>query len=300
MNQAALVATGPELIKLGYKLTVATGEKGNRPFLPRWQQTPIPAEQWERFATMEQTTGMGIITAGLAVIDIDGAEGLANWIEFLRVNNIEPAPFRTQMVATPGGGFHLYLRDQYQQVTNAGGVLGPIPKIDVRGTGGFIATPPTQRAGTAGYQWLSGPFDIGHLPVAPGWLGGKLRRRNDGALVLDSPNSGDWKPEVSDWGKRGVQALALRLVQATAGDSQAGRHQVLIEGAVAAGHLIVEGCMTLGFAYGILNDAARMAGLHGEGREDEVRRTILSGFLYAFAKRSAGIGTLIEAVEGQQ
>jgi hypothetical protein len=114
-----------------------------------------------------------------------------------------------------------------------------------------------------------------------------------GALVSVS---GTWEEQATEWGKGQMTTIAMRVSKVPPG----GRHQALIEAAVSAGHLIVEGCTTLGFAYDALNRAAQMAGLHGEGREDEVRRTILNGFHIALTKRSAGIRTLIETVEAQQ
>ena len=287
MNTDELVSEGHRLCRLGYNLTVATGEKGNRPFLREWQTHAIPEEHWESFATMEQVTGMGIITAGLAVIDLDGDEGLKNWHDFLEYNRIDPAPFRTQMVSTPGGGFHIYMRDQYQQVTNAGGVLGPIPKIDVRGTGGFIACPPTERAGTPGYEWLWGPHSIDQLPPAPDWLGGKVNRA--GALVSVS---GTWEEQDSEWGKAQMTTIAMRVSKVPAG----GRHQALIEAAYAAGHMVAEGNVTMNYAYESLNQAGQLSGLHGEGRGDEVRRTILDGLENSIRGHVDGLSDILDRI----
>jgi hypothetical protein len=289
MNQAALIAAGPELVELGYDLTLATGDKGNRPFLREWQSHAIPSERWEWFASLPQVTGMGIITAGLAVIDLDGKEGLENWIEFLRFNShIDPAPFRTQMVATPGGGYHLYMQDPYQTVTNAGGVLGPIPKIDVRGTGGFIACPPTQRAGTPGYQWMVGPCSIDQLPPAPDWLAGKVNRA--GALVSVS---GTWEEQSTEWGEGQMTTIAMRVSKVPAG----GRHQALIEAAHAAGHMIAEGNVTMSYAYESLSQAAQLSGLHAEGRGDEVRRTILDGLSNSVRGHVHGLSDILDRIE---
>jgi hypothetical protein len=236
---------------------------------------------------MPQVTGMGIITAGLAVIDIDGAEGLANWVEFLRINNINPAPFRMQMVATPGGGYHLYMQDPYQTVTNAGGILGPIPKIDVRGTGGFIACPPTERTGTPGYRWLSGPYAVGSLPVAPDWLGGKVNR--SGNLV---DVSGQWEEQSTDWGEGQMVVIAMRVSQVPEG----GRHQALIEASYAAGHMIAEGAVTLSKSYEALSRAAETSGLHAEGRGDEVHRTILDGMESAVRGHVLGLDDILTRI----
>ena len=292
MNNAALTAAGLELIRLGYHLGVTTGPKGNQPYLPEWQNYPVPASHWHQFVEFPRTTGIGAITAGLAVIDIDGIKGLDNWKAFLAEHNLDPSPYRKQMVSTPGGGYHLYLRDPHQTVTNAGGLLGPVSKIDVRGTGGFITMPPTQRSGTPGYRWVAGPLSVDQLPEAPSWLEGKLRWTSSGEWAL-SAATGDWKPELTAWGEEQVTSISMRIADAGSG----GRHQALITGAVAVGHLIAEGKTTAEYAHASLDAAARLAGLHEEGREMEVKRTILDGFLAALSGRLVGMETLIRDLE---
>lgn len=226
------------------------------------------------------------------MIDIDGAEGLDNWKAFLAKHELDPVQFRKQMASTPGGGFHLYLRDPNRAVTNAGGLLGPIRSIDVRGSGGFIAMPPTERAGTSGYRWIAGPLPVDQLPKAPPWLEGTLQRTSSGKWTLPAAGA-VWKPELTTWGENQVTKIALRVANGESGS----RHQALFIAAVAAGHLIVEGKMTIEYARASLDAAAQVAGLYEEGRENEVRRTILDGFLVAFSGRLVGIETLIEELE---
>jgi hypothetical protein len=291
-DKSPLISAGLALIDMGYRLGVTTGPKGNMPYLPEWQTHPIPASHWEQFVNFPRTTGIGALTAGLAVIDIDGAEGLTNWNTFLDEHDLEPSPFRQQMVSTPGGGYHLYLQDPYQAVSNAGGMLGPINKIDVRGTGGFIAMPPTDRVGTPGYRWIAGPLPIHQLPQAPPWLTGKLRRTSSGEWAL-STAVGDWKPELTAWGEEQITTLAMRIADVGSG----GRHQALIIGSVAAGHLVAEGKVTVEYAYASLGAGAQAAGMHDEGREAEVKRTILDGFVVALSARLTGLETLIDSLE---
>jgi hypothetical protein len=293
VNSDALLSAGLDLIDMGYGVTVSRGSKGNQPFLREWQYHALPAEHLHRFVALDRTTGIGAITTGLAVIDIDGVQGLDNWKIFLAEHDIDPSPFREQMVLTPGGGQHLYLRDTHQTVTNAGGLLGPVNKIDVRGIGGFVAMPPTERTGTAGYQWLRGPLPIDQLPEAPSWLAGKLLRTSRGDMAL-SPIDRIWAPELTPWGEAQVTEMSARITDTGSG----GRHQALFVGAAAAGHLIAEGKMTVEYAYESLDSAAQVAGLYKEGRADEVKRTILDGFNSAFGRRLEGLEALIDKVEG--
>lgn len=293
VNREALLRAGRDLNDMGYGLTVSCGPRGNQPYLPEWQTHALPPEYLERFIGFGRTTGIGAITTGLAVIDIDGVQGLDNWKAFLAENDIDPSPFREQMVLTPGGGQHLYLRDTHQTVTNAGGLLGPVNKIDVRGIGGFVAMPPTERAGTAGYQWLRGPLSIDQLPEAPTWLAGKLRRTSKGGMAL-SPIDTVWTPQLTPWGEAQVTEMSVRITDTRSG----GRHQALFVSAAAAGHLIAEGKVTVEYAYESLDTAAQVAGLYEEGRANEVKRTILDGFDSAFGRRLDGLEALIDRVAG--
>jgi hypothetical protein len=295
VNKNALVTAGSKLIDLGYHLSVTSGPKGNQPYLREWQNHALPTSHWEEFVAIEHTTGIGAITAGLAVIDIDGVKGLDNWRTFLAEHGFDPTPFRQQMVSTPGGGYHLYLRDPYQTVTNAGGLLGPVAKVDVRGTGGFITMPPTERPGTPGYRWITGPLPVNQLPEAPQWMSGTLRRTSTGEWALCAVGSA-WEPKLTTWGEQQVTSLAMQVSDTGSG----GRHQALIVSAVAVGHLIAEGKTTTEYAYASLDAAARIAGLHEEGREKEVLRTILDGFLVAFSGRLVGLETLIKDLEGER
>ena len=71
--------------------------------------------------------------SGLAVADIDGPVGEASWSDFERVHGGSPA---TLTVRTPRGGRHLYFAGEAR---NSAGTLGP--KLDVRGTGGYVLLP---------------------------------------------------------------------------------------------------------------------------------------------------------------
>lgn len=85
------------------------------------------------------------------VIDLDGPEAVRQWL------NVKPVPQIGKVKSPRTAGWHLYV-----PVTGATNKAGALPKIDVRGSGGYVVAPPSildSRDGqTAGrYVWLQPP-----------------------------------------------------------------------------------------------------------------------------------------------
>jgi len=289
---ADLVLAGLELMAAGYVPIWAGGPKGNDPSVngPGWQKRPYTAQTFADFPTRNRPTGIGLVTTGLAVVDCDGAEGIDGFRDFLRARGAYDLVRDIPRATTPGGGLHFYWADPDGAVTNSGGDLGPLPKIDVRGQGGFIATPPTDRPGTPGYRWVTPLPALTDLPVAPDWIKGRIS--TTGARVS---GQGDYTAEVSKWGRTKLAAIVARAIEA-----QGSRHDRLHHAAVAAGHLIVEADCTYDLAADALYYVADQVGLIAEGRDTEVLRTIDQGILYPVTGRYADLGALITRLGGAE
>jgi len=103
---------------------------------------------------------IGMPTAGLVVIDIDGEQGYATWAELSNELSLNEM---TVSVLTGGGGKHLWYRvPEGVEIKCGTGVLGP--GIDVRANGGYVVIPPSETE--AAYEWVMDPemTDIAPLP----------------------------------------------------------------------------------------------------------------------------------------
>ena len=83
--------------------------------------------------------------AGLAVVDIDPRNG----------GQVDPALMTpTAVVATGGGGWHLYYRHPGRPLLPA---LPDRPGVDIKADGGYVVAPPSARPGTGRrYRWVGG------------------------------------------------------------------------------------------------------------------------------------------------
>lgn len=99
-------------------------------------------------------SNVGIVTgkvSGIAVIDIDGEEGVESLKEVgLSIPDLPPTP--TTM--TGGGGYHLiYKMPDSTQIKNAVGLL---KNVDIRADGGMIIAPPSLHKSGVNYTWVDG------------------------------------------------------------------------------------------------------------------------------------------------
>ncbi len=121
-------------------------------------------EQIEMWWKKNPNANIGIPTAGLLVVDVDGADNA--WPEDAsRTQDLAHAP----MSSTPGGGNHyLFRQPEGKQWKNTAGKLAV--KVDTRANGGYIVVPPSVVGGKS-YEWVftldGGP---GELPEPSGWL----------------------------------------------------------------------------------------------------------------------------------
>lgn len=102
---------------------------------------------WKKFPNCN----VGIITgeiSGIAVIDVDGQEGLES-LKALGLP-IKELP-ETPTVKTGGGGYHLiYELPKNLNIKTRSGILN---KVDIRAEGGLIVAPPSLHASGKNYEW---------------------------------------------------------------------------------------------------------------------------------------------------
>ncbi len=118
-----------------------------------FQDATTDASQIEAWWARHPNANIGISTAGLLVIDVDGADN--PWPDDLsRAQDLSTCPTSI----TPRGGRHYIFRqpDGRQWACTAGKIA---PKVDTRANGGYIVVPPSVVNGKA-YRW-SVPLDGG-------------------------------------------------------------------------------------------------------------------------------------------
>src|SRR3990167_4867635 len=129
---------------------------------------PSTIETWW---TKYPDANIGIPTAGLFVVDVDGADN--PWpASDIQAEDLASCP----LSMTPRGGRHYVFRQpDGREWRNP--ASKPAPNVDTRATGGYIIAPPSSIGGTH-YRWAEtrgltcSPAD---LPTPPDWLEASLR-----------------------------------------------------------------------------------------------------------------------------
>lgn len=133
------------------------GKPGKHPRV-RWrtlQNNPLTRQQIDNYWQEHPDSNVGVITgvrSGIAVLDIDGPEGIASLESHgLPLTDLPATP----TVITGGGGLHLYFRmpENRASVKTKAGVL---PKVDIRADGGLTVLPPSMHASGRRYAWKPG------------------------------------------------------------------------------------------------------------------------------------------------
>jgi Bifunctional DNA primase/polymerase, N-terminal len=151
-----------------------------------WQVTPADVGQVGRWWQRWPRANVGIVTgrvSNLVVVDIDvrhgGEAGLA---QLEREHGDLPWSAVTE---TPSGGWHIYLAHPGFRVANSAGRLAA--GVDVRGDGGLVLAPPSQRTDGC-YRWaFGGPADVPGMPASWGELLRPRPRSPRASGVLQTP-----------------------------------------------------------------------------------------------------------------
>lgn len=178
---------------------------------------------------------------------------------------------RTYTVETPSSGWHLYFRTEDPTCCrNTQQLLGP--RIDTRGTGGFVVAAGSVGAGGRPYR------AVVHRPIAPApdWLVAALRP--------PAPPPAAPRPRVQLTGATAVHRYVQRAVRdecaAVAAAAPGGRNATLLRASRILGEFVGAGALSEDDATAALRDAA--AGQVGieAFTEREAARTIRSGLGY--------------------
>jgi len=127
--------------------------------------------QIEAWWTTRPDSNIGMPTAGLLVVDVDGAD------------NPWPGGDRDGLMECPvsltprGGRHHVFRQPQGKAWNSTASRLAP--KVDTRANGGYIVLPPSVVGGKP-YQW-AGDFGVGpaDLPEPPAWLVAQVEGETD-------------------------------------------------------------------------------------------------------------------------
>ena len=214
------------------------------------------------------TTGIGILTEPpYFVVDIDGEEGAAAWLEIVGEADFLP----TDWVSKTSRGLHLWYADTKPRASRR---LGN--KLDFKAVGGYVAAPPSLHPDGHRYWWMRWPSEGAVMEAPQGLIDlldrGDLERERAMVSRVDNKpirhvqfEAGKW---WATWGFDGVYA-AVR-------DAGEGNRNRLLYW--AAFTLVEDGATDEDFDD--LNQAALDAGLTAR----ETRLTIRS------ARRAAEIG----------
>jgi hypothetical protein len=168
--------------KLGYRVFPCVPE-GKVPLTPHgFQDATTDEEQIEAWWTDHPNANIGMSTAGLLVIDVDGSDN--PWPEDAE-KALDLAQAATSL--TPRGGRHHIFRAPFGRTLTC--TTGKIaPNVDTRANGGYIVVPPSMVKGKP-YQWADGcelNASSGDLRDPPEWL---LNVTDGSRLLFDESSS---------------------------------------------------------------------------------------------------------------
>ncbi len=191
-----MTATREELLRaalryaeLGYPVfPCAPGKK--TPLTPHgFKDATTEAATLEAWWAQFPAANIGLPTAGLLVIDVDGKDN--PWpTDAERAQGLARGPISL----TPRGGrHHLFRQPAGKTWQNTAGKLAP--QVDTRANGGYIVVPPSVVDGRA-YRWAE-TFELdagpGELPEPPSWLVERLD--GDGPKGETAPTEANAIPE---------------------------------------------------------------------------------------------------------
>lgn len=217
---------------------------------------------WRRWPRANVAVRTGA-ASGLVVIDVDPRHGGEGSLEALVAEHGDTPG--AGLVATGGGGWHLYLAHPGGGVRNdAGRRLGP--GLDIRGDGGYVLAPPSRHASGATYEWLWQPPE---LVAPPKWLAQRMvEPAPEQARQLRSPVL---PPDVHDdaWATAALRGEAAAVAATVEGC----RNNRLNLAAFRLGQVVGGGHLDQDRVTSALRAAATTAGLG----QREAERTIASG-----------------------
>lgn len=165
------------LQKLNYSVIPVSKDK--KPLVP-WEkyqkERATPKEVLEWYLKYPDAN-LGIVTgsiSGIFVVDVDDASvSLSDYI---------PDDLQRPIASTPRGGNHQYFKFT-GDIRNATGI---IPKVDIRGEGGYVVAPPSTNGNGKGWKWASGLKVTDVVPPdPPAKLIGLLKNQHFGGFGMN-------------------------------------------------------------------------------------------------------------------
>lgn len=148
-------AEARRLLELGYT-PLPADPIGKKPLCTwkHFQSTPPTHDELDHlFDQHPSATGLGIVTTGMVVLDLDAMpDGSPN--PFPADPDQRMALAYVPSVETPRGGLHLYFKAP-AGVTILNSASKIADHVDIRAAGGFLMVPPTVR-GDRSYEWRGG------------------------------------------------------------------------------------------------------------------------------------------------
>jgi Protein of unknown function (DUF3987)/Bifunctional DNA primase/polymerase, N-terminal len=203
-------------------------------------------------------------------------DGMANWTRLCTANGGCP---RTHTHLTPRGGKHLLFKWRKDRpVTNSEGRLKGLG-INVRGDGGYVIFPPSQRHDGKAYE-IEDPFDHFNFAEAPEWLyeliltkrAPKTLSASERALVLVRSPAAPSRDNSAY-----VEAAVRNEFDAVASTAQGGRNNQLNASAFSLGTLVGAGELSQEEAEHALYQAAVANGHVADTGSRQTNATISSG-----------------------
>lgn len=178
--QAAALA----LHERGLAVIPTGGADGKTPLVKGWgrclgQRRPTV----ESFASKFPEANVGILTgpSRLTVVDVDDEKTLAD-----AESRFGSSPIVTR---SPRGGGHLYFRSTGERNAN---LRRHGLNVDIRGVGGLVLAPPSERTGIGAYSFERGSWDeLGKLPaILSGSIPGAEAKQAERSAALGERNNG--------------------------------------------------------------------------------------------------------------
>lgn len=205
--------------------------------------------------SVDHLRNVGVATgqSGLFVVDLDGADGIAQWRRLVARHGAD----ETLVASTPSGGLHLlYAARVDRPLGNSASKLAP--HIDTRGHGGYIVAAPSTRPDGA-YRWAAVP-QVDRLPPVPAWIVDALTPRPAPRLPVI------WTPGTASKALDGLARTVANAAPKT-------RNHTLNWAAYRAGEKVAAGLLDRVAVEAALTAAALAAGLD----DGETEKTLASG-----------------------
>lgn len=242
-----------------------------RPAVDRWEERACsaPARVARYWPSPRHNAGVACGPSGLVVVDLDTSPddalgiqeriapyGAARLAEVCREHG--QAWPDTYTVTTPSGGWHLYyVAIPGREVRNSASKIAP--KVDVRGTGGYVVAAGSMVNGSAYHVTDDRP-----VAPLPAWL-----------ADLAAPPQRERAPAAipSGAGSRYALAALRRQLAELLAAPQGCRNDTLNRSSFALGQLVAAGLLDRDQTAAVLEDAGQRIGLD----TGEVRRSVASG-----------------------